>query len=132
MKQLSVIFPVFSLAFMVADVAAQPKATTTQWLYEECKSSDSVRQNTCSAFLLGVAGLMEILGHTYENPPRDVTKDFVAPLGAFGLCSGPITGADVRRAFIDWAERNPARSNAGMSQSAVAALHAIWGCKIVN
>jgi len=66
---------------MLSDAAAQPRGGTLEWLYEQCKSTEPVRQDNCSAFLLDVAGAMEILGYTYENPPDGVNKDFVAALG---------------------------------------------------
>ena len=74
---------------MVSKVLAQSKTGTTQWLYEQCKSSDSVRQDNCSAFLLGVAGIMEILGNMYENPPGGVNKDFVAHMAQLGFVQRP-------------------------------------------
>jgi hypothetical protein len=49
---------------------AQTKPGTTRWLYEQCSSADPREQDTCSAHLLGVAGVMEIAGFTYENPPK--------------------------------------------------------------
>jgi hypothetical protein len=61
---------------MVGTVLAQPKAGTMQWLYEQCKPSDTLRQDNCSAFFLSVAGIMEILGNMYENPPSGVNKSF--------------------------------------------------------
>jgi len=117
---------------MVSKVLAQSKAGTTQWLYDQCRSSDSVRQDNCSAFLLGVAGIMEILGNMYENPPGGVNKDFVAPYGPVGICSAPLSGADVRQAFISWVEKNPTKGERKMPQSAMAALQATWPCKMSN
>jgi hypothetical protein len=112
----------------LSDAAAQPRAGTVEWLYEQCKSNEPVRQDNCSAFLLGVAGAMEILGYTYENPPGGVNKDFVAALGAFGICSAPLTGADVRKAFVSWAEKNPTAWSERMPRGAMTALRATWPC----
>jgi hypothetical protein len=131
-RQIMIAAVAMALPIMIGEVKAQSTAGTTQWLYEQCKSSDPARRDTCSAFLLGVAGIMEILGNTYENPPSNVTKDFVTPYGAVGICSAPLSGADVRQAFISWAEKNPTRGDRKMSQSAMAALQATWPCKMSN
>jgi hypothetical protein len=112
---------------------AQSKPGTTQWLYEQCTSPESARRDDCSAFLLGVAGIMEILGNMYEKPPSGVSKDFVAPYGPVGICAAtPLTGADVRQAFVNWADKNPTKSSRKMPQSAMAALQAAWPCKVSN
>lgn len=109
---------------------AQSKPGTTAWLYEECTSHAPDRQDICSAFLLGVAGVMEILGNAYENPPNGVSKDFLAPYLPVAICSvGRLTGADVRQVFVNWADKNPTRSTSDMPQSAMVALQATWPCK---
>jgi hypothetical protein len=59
----------------IRDAVAQTKPGTTRWLYEQCSSADPKEQDTCSAYLLGVAGVMEIAGFTYENPPKMAPKD---------------------------------------------------------
>jgi hypothetical protein len=63
---------------------------------------------------------MEILGNMYENPPSGVNKSFVTPYGPVGICSTPLTGADVRQAFVSWVEKNCARDDRKMPQSAMA------------
>jgi hypothetical protein len=109
---------------------AQSKPGTTQWLCEECTSPESARRDICSAFLLGVAGVMEILGNTYENPPNGVSKNFLSPYVPVAICSvGRLTGADVRQVFVKRADENPTRSTSDMPQSAMAALQATWPCK---
>jgi hypothetical protein len=57
----------------MSDAVAQTKPGTTRWLYEQCSSADPKEQDTCSAYLLGVAGVMETAGFVYE-PPEDGTK----------------------------------------------------------
>ena len=63
----------------IRDVVAQTKPGTTRWLYELCTSADRIEQDTCSAYLLGVAGVMEIAGFTYENPPKMAPKEWAIP-----------------------------------------------------
>jgi hypothetical protein len=74
---------------------------------------------------------MEVLEYTYENPPRNVNKDFAA-LGLFGICSARLTGADVRQAFVEWAEKNPTKWSGKMPLAAMTALRAAWPCKVPN
>jgi hypothetical protein len=117
----------------VREAIAQTKAGTTLWLYEQCSSADRIEQDTCSAYLLGVAGVMEIAGFTYENPPKMAPREWAIPLGAFGICLGSsVNGADVRQVFTDWAEKNPTKWDTKMPQGAMAALLAKWGCKPRN
>jgi Rap1a immunity proteins len=112
---------------------AQTKPGTTQWLYEQCSSADRGEQDTCSAYLLGVAGVMETAGGVYENAPKMAPKEWAIPLGAFGIClSSSVNGADVRQVFTDWAEKNPSKRDTKMPQGAMAALLAKWGCKPPN
>jgi hypothetical protein len=54
----------------VSDAIAQTKPGTTRWLYDQCSSADRREQDTCSAYLLGVAGVKETAGFVYENPPK--------------------------------------------------------------
>jgi hypothetical protein len=74
-----------SIAFAVLanfnGATAQTKPGTTRWLYEQCTSAEHIEQDTCSAYLLGVAGVMEIAGFTYENPPKMAPKEWAIPLG---------------------------------------------------
>ena len=117
----------------MSDAVAQTKPGTTRWLYEQCSSADPKEQDTCSAYLLGVAGVMEIAGFSYENPPKMAPKEWAIPLGAFGIClASSVSGADVRQVFITWAEKNPTKWDTKMPQGAMAALLAKWGCKPPN
>ena len=123
---------IVAFCFLGSEIAAQPRAGTTEWLYEECRSSDAARQDRCSAFLLGVAGTMEILGNFYENPPAYLNKEIAVIFGPLGICSTPISGADVREAFVNWAEKHPDKWSARMPQSAMSALQATWPCTVRN
>ena len=117
----------------IRDAVAQTKPGTTRWLYEQCSSADPKEQDTCSAYLLGVAGVMEIAGFTYENPPKMAPKEWAIPLGAFGIClASSVNGADVRQVFTTWAEKNPSKWDTKMPQGAMAALLGKWGCKPPN
>ena len=117
----------------MSDAVAQTKPGTTRWLYEQCSSADPKEQDTCSAYLLGVAGVMEIAGFSYENPPKMAPKEWAIPLGAFGIClASSVNGADVRQVFTTWAEKNPTKWDTKMPQGAMAALLAKWGCKPPN
>jgi hypothetical protein len=117
----------------MSNAVAQTKPGTTRWLYEQCSSVDRTEQDTCSAYLLGVAGVMETAGFVYENPPKMAPKEWAIPLGAFGIClASAVNGADVRQVFTDWAQKNPNKLDTKMPQGAMAALLAKWGCKPPN
>jgi hypothetical protein len=103
---------------------------TTQWLYNQCSSAVHAEQDVCSAYLLGIAGVMERAGFAYENRPQNVPKQWVIPLGAFGIClASSVNGADVRHVFTSWAEKNPNKRDTKMPQGAMAALLDTWPCK---
>jgi hypothetical protein len=128
MKCRVILLVALPLLAIIHEAAAQTNAGSVQWLYEQCKSTDTVKQDNCSAFLLGVAGVMEILGNTYENPPGHLTRDVVAPLGALGICSPAVSGAALREAFVIWAEKNRAAWDEKMPRGAMTALLAKWPC----
>jgi hypothetical protein len=69
-------------------MTAKTKPGTTRWLYEQSSSAEREEQDTCSAYLLGVAGAMDIAGFTYENPPKMAPTEWAIPLGAFDLAAG--------------------------------------------
>jgi hypothetical protein len=117
----------------IRDTAAQTKPGTTRWLYEQCSSADRTEQDICSAYLLGVAGVMETAGFVYKNPPKMAPKEWSIPLGAFGIClASSVNGADVRQVFTAWAEKNPSKWDTKMPQGAMIAFVAAWPCKPPN
>ena len=117
----------------IPDAVAQTKPGTTRWLYEQCSSADRTEQDTCSAYLLGVAGVMETAGFVYENPPKMAPKEWAIPLGAFGIClASSVNGADVRQVFTTWAEKNPSKWDTKMPQGAMTAFVTTWPCKPPN
>jgi len=120
----------FAVIANVDGVIAEPSPGTTRWLYEQCSSADRTEQDVCSAYLLGVAGVMERAGFVYENRPQNVPKEWTIPLGAFGICLGSsVNGADVRQVFTAWAEKNPNKWDTKMPQAAMAAFLDKWPCK---
>ena len=127
----------YSVAICVAGMVAPGLAiaqqktppATTQWLYERCKSADSAVQDSCAAYLLGSAGMLSMLGKTYQNPPQGLDKDFVAPFGAVGICGASGDGATLRQVFINWAEKHPKERNMSIAQGVMTALGETWPCK---
>jgi hypothetical protein len=117
-------------------VAAKPGVTqewaTTQWLYDRCKSPDPAKQESCSAFLMGSASVLGMLGELYSEPPTGVAKEIVAAFGVVGICSFGGNGGMARQVFIDWAERNPTVWKESASNGAMAALKSAWPCKAKN
>jgi Rap1a immunity proteins len=135
MKHHTIIIASIAVAVItdVDGVLAETNPGTTRWLYEQCSSADRTEQDICSAYLLGVAGVMETAGFVYKNPPKMAPKEWTIPLGAFGIClASAVNGADVRQVFTDWAQKNPSKLDTNMPQGAMAALLAKWGCKPPN
>jgi hypothetical protein len=88
---------------------AQQSSGNTQWLYEQCKSPNSSRQNSCMAYLLGAADVMSGIGSVYEGAKTPTEKDFYKQLAVVGMCGSPASAGMLRQVFINWAEKNPAQ-----------------------
>jgi len=59
MKRHTIISASIALAVLakIGGTLAQTKPGTTRWLYKQCSSADRTQQDTCSVYLLGVAGV---------------------------------------------------------------------------
>jgi Rap1a immunity proteins len=115
--------------YQAAAQQAQAGATTTQWLYERCKSPDQQQQNNCSAYLAGSWGVLAMMGTAYQDP--QLPKAYVAPLQILGICppsTPPIDGTKLRQVFTSWAENHPTLLSKGIIEGVKTAFGETWPC----
>jgi hypothetical protein len=125
MKALLAAVGIFSAA-----MTGPASAVDTESLYKLCKSPEPVSQATCTAYLLGVASVMAMLGKEYTDAKPGEDKDFRAPFAAIGLCAtSASSGPALRQIFINWAEKHVAEWKASVGGSAMTAFQEAWPCK---
>src|ERR1700722_8753124 len=105
--------PMFVAIMMLIAVSGrsegQQSSGDTQWLYEQCKSTNPSQQNSCMAYLLGAADVMSGIGNVYERAKTPEEKNFYKQLAVVGICGPTFTAGMLRQVFINWAEKNPAQ-----------------------
>lgn len=123
------------VAFVFAGLFALPRSafadevitgTTTQDLYGQCKSRESVNKIACLQYLIGVEDMMRLL-HVISEDRRTSTAARPILLAA-SICAPPTTGGQFAQAFINWAERNPKSWQDDRVGSAWSAFRATWPC----
>jgi hypothetical protein len=70
--------------------------------------------------------VMAKLGTAYQD--RNFEYKFIAPLGAFALCSNgsPTTGNTLSHVYMAWLDRHPERKQDTMGSVAMDAFHEAW------
>lgn len=106
--------------------SATPAERSTQDLYNDCKSADPGLQIACVRFMSGVAGMMGIaatLETEFKAPDAKIALKVVA------MCNTEfVSAAQMRQAFINWAEKNPTKWQLPESFGAWSAIGDAWRC----
>jgi hypothetical protein len=101
--------------------------SSTQVLYEQCKSEDQTIALSCAAYLTGVAEVMAILGAFAENPK--LTASERADWARIGLCNSDYSPGQLQQAFMDWAVKNQTEWQKPREYGAIRAFKQAWPCK---
>jgi hypothetical protein len=115
---------ILAALFLVATMPLAAAKTAGE-LYADCDNQNPSRINLCSAYLLGVAGVMNIVGHAYGSLPEDKN----GPQVILGLCGGNPTGNDLRHVFLAWIDRYPNLRDREAADEATKAFAERWHCR---
>ena len=111
------------LMVCIVSSATAKAGVTADQLYSECNSSDDSSTFLCEAFLAGVAGVMNDIGHVYDQAED---KNY-GPQFMFGLCGNP-TGDELRHVFLAWIDRYPILRDRAAAEEATKAFADRWRC----
>ena len=100
---------------------------TTQALYQNCKSDNTLRTMACVSYLRGVFDALNMTAQASYD--AHLPKDVQAWLRASGMCNPEVvTIPQLRQVFIAWAEKNPTKWQDDQYLSAWRALTDAWPC----
>jgi Rap1a immunity proteins len=104
---------------------------STQAMYETCKPDAGAKYLSCLAYLVGVFTAMEAAGtnSTAPNAPFEMRVGFAA----VGVCHDePVSGAELRQVFLNWAQKNPAKWQDPTYLGVSAAFQELWPCHVTR
>lgn len=118
------------LMFMLMPSLSKAQVSTADvlWLYRQCKSPSPAQQNSCAAYVLGMADIMSSIGGVYANSKTEEERTFFKQLAIAGMCGPPVSAGMLRQAFIDWVEAHPNERKTSMAVGVMSALQETWPC----
>lgn len=127
MRKRSLSIAIVSLAALCAGCASA-RARTIQDLYMDCKSADAPAHLSCVRFLEGTASVMLGIGELAKEDKQPLKGSH--PLYDYALCPPDqgISGAQMREAFVNWAQKNPSEWENSEGNGAWLALSDTWPC----
>lgn len=112
-------------AMIAMPAKAEERTQTVQALYDDCTSSNLVRQDFCNGVAHGVGTVMTMLSRDADKAQTAEDRQLILRYAACGYWT---VGAAVQ-AFKNWAAKHPERWSDSGQVGVMIAIHETWPCK---